>query len=162
MGFRIIFCIFAESIYMVKLDDIINVKIQSKLYNEIKEYCELNELDIDKYVNDKIREGLMLEKYGNTPFLTYNAPKEEEKEKTYELNGKEYTIEELKLLARSNLTPVTMITPPSDTKSDTIETKSDTKSNTNEEKSNTNEVFNKIEQAPKVEQVKKPTKRRLK
>lgn len=149
------------------MDSTINVRIQSKLYNEIKEYCELNDLDIDKYINDKIKEGLMLEKYGNTPFLSYKAPKDGKKEQTYELDGKEYTIEELKLLARNNITTVSTITivPPNDTKSDVKEAKSATKplkNSTNEEKSNTNGMFNNFEQTPKVEQIKKPTKRRLK
>ena len=43
--------------------------INDKLYQEIKEYCELNNIeDIDKEINRLLRIGFNIEKYGTSPF----------------------------------------------------------------------------------------------
>ena len=43
--------------------------INDKLYQEIKEYCELNNIeDIDKEINRLLRIGFNIEKYGVSPF----------------------------------------------------------------------------------------------
>ena len=43
--------------------------INDKLYQEIKEYCELNNIeDINKEINRLLRIGFNIEKYGTSPF----------------------------------------------------------------------------------------------
>ena len=42
--------------------------IEEKIYNSIKDYCEINNLDIKKYINQKLKSALMLDKYGSSPF----------------------------------------------------------------------------------------------
>ena len=43
--------------------------INNKLYQEIKEYCELNNIeDINKEINRLLRIGFNIEKYGTSPF----------------------------------------------------------------------------------------------
>lgn len=45
-----------------------SVSISEKLYNEIKEYCQLNELKLNIFVEDLIRDAFNVERYGATPF----------------------------------------------------------------------------------------------
>lgn len=47
------------------------VQIDSKLYNEIKEYCKLNELKIGSFINEILKKSFLVEKYGETPFSNF-------------------------------------------------------------------------------------------
>lgn len=53
-----------------------SVKIKDDLYKEISEYCKLNSLSIVEYVNEKLKNAIINEKYGDIPFgkLTHNIP----------------------------------------------------------------------------------------
>lgn len=53
-----------------------SVKIKDDLYKEISEYCKLNSLSIVEYVNEKLKNAIINEKYGDIPFgkLTHDIP----------------------------------------------------------------------------------------
>lgn len=42
--------------------------IETKLYNEIKEYCKLNNLKANIFINELLKKAFMREKYGEAPF----------------------------------------------------------------------------------------------
>jgi len=42
--------------------------IESKLLNDIIDYCKLNGIEVDMYVNQKLKHALMIDKYGISPF----------------------------------------------------------------------------------------------
>ena len=47
------------------------IKVNEKLYNEIVEYCEYNNIqDIEKEINIFLRTGFNIEKYNTSPFLS--------------------------------------------------------------------------------------------
>ena len=48
------------------------VEIDKKLYQEIKDYCKLNNLVIKDFVNKLLRKALTVEKYGDKPFSYKN------------------------------------------------------------------------------------------
>lgn len=48
------------------------VEIDKKLYQEIKDYCKLNNLVIKDFVNKLLRKALTVEKYGDKPFSHEN------------------------------------------------------------------------------------------
>ena len=48
------------------------VKIKDTLYQEIKDYCNVNNLKINDFVNDLIQKQFMIEKYGDVPFYKFN------------------------------------------------------------------------------------------
>lgn len=48
------------------------VEIDKKLYQEIKDYCKLNDLVIKDFVNKLLRKALTVEKYGDKPFSHEN------------------------------------------------------------------------------------------
>ena len=53
--------------------------INNKLLEEIKEYCELNNIeDIDKEINRLLRIGFNIEKYGVSPFSFVQTEKMKE------------------------------------------------------------------------------------
>lgn len=53
--------------------------INNKLYQEIKEYCELNNIeDINKEINRLLRIGFNIEKYGVSPFSFVQTEKMKE------------------------------------------------------------------------------------
>ena len=56
------------------------VNIDNELYNEIKDYCRINNLKIGAYINQLLKKAFMIDKYGETPFKKEN--KNEKKEKT--------------------------------------------------------------------------------
>lgn len=67
------------------------VNIIEKLYKEIKEYCELNELDEEKFINDTLRSGFTIAKYGMSPHIPMTIlepetekPKDNEKKDIYD------------------------------------------------------------------------------
>ena len=47
------------------------IEISDKTYEELKEYCTLNKLKIGQFADKLVYEGLMIEKYGDTPFTSY-------------------------------------------------------------------------------------------
>lgn len=42
--------------------------IETKLHNEIKEYCKLNNLKTNIFINELLKKAFMREKYGEAPF----------------------------------------------------------------------------------------------
>lgn len=44
------------------------IQINDKLYTELKEYCDLNNLNISELCNDLLKKGLNELKYGDIPF----------------------------------------------------------------------------------------------
>ena len=63
-----------------------NISISDKLYNNIREYCQLNQLKVNSFVEDLLRNALNIEKFGVSPFGPTNistkvdAPKDEGEE----------------------------------------------------------------------------------
>ena len=48
------------------------LNVENSLLRDIEEYCNLNNIsDIEKQVNDFIRVGFNIAKYGNTPFNNF-------------------------------------------------------------------------------------------
>ena len=45
------------------------MEVDKKLYQEIKQYCELNGLKPSEYVNSTLKKAFMEDKYGSAPFL---------------------------------------------------------------------------------------------
>ena len=52
----------------VKTTDKHSVLISEKLFQDIKEYCQYNNLKIGDYINTILKEKFMTEKYGESPF----------------------------------------------------------------------------------------------
>ena len=52
------------------------VEISDKTYEDLKEFCNLNDLKIGQLADKLIREGLMIEMYGDVPFTDYRRPPE--------------------------------------------------------------------------------------
>lgn len=46
----------------------VNNMIETKLHNEIKEYCKLNNLKVNIFINELLKKAFMREKYGEAPF----------------------------------------------------------------------------------------------
>ena len=44
------------------------IQIKNPLYNEIKEYCNLNEIKINTFINELLEKSFLIEKYGTSPF----------------------------------------------------------------------------------------------
>ena len=45
-----------------------SISISDRLYSDIKEYCQLNDLKINVFVEELIRKSFNVEKFGETPF----------------------------------------------------------------------------------------------
>lgn len=57
-----------------------SVSIDDKLYADIKEYCDVNELRVREYVEGLLKKAFLTDKYGATPFAKeFHEPKEEKK-----------------------------------------------------------------------------------
>ena len=57
------------------------MEIDKKLHNEIKEYCKLNGLKMNEFINHLIKKSFNIEKYGLSPFSPRNdmfVPEEKE------------------------------------------------------------------------------------
>ena len=52
------------------------VEINTKLYNDIEAYCTLNNLDITELINKLVKQGYMIEKYGDRPGIPYKPLEE--------------------------------------------------------------------------------------
>ena len=59
------FLIFAKKFKEMQLDN--------KLYKEIKEYCDLNELKTRDFIHDILKKAFLKEKYGESPFNRKNV-----------------------------------------------------------------------------------------
>ena len=46
----------------------IHISISEKLYNNIKEYCKLNNLKINVFINELLSKSFIIEKHGESPF----------------------------------------------------------------------------------------------
>ena len=55
------------------------VEISDKTYDDLKEFCSLNGLKIGQLADKYIRDGLMMEMYGDVPFTNYRKPSPEVK-----------------------------------------------------------------------------------
>lgn len=53
------------------------VEISDKTYEDLKEFCSLNNLKIGQFADKLIRDGLMIEMYGDVPFTNYRKPAQE-------------------------------------------------------------------------------------
>lgn len=54
-----------------------NVSIDDSLYQDIKEYCQLNNLKINIFVGEMLHKQFMIEKYGDAPFANFRKKIEE-------------------------------------------------------------------------------------
>lgn len=52
------------------------MQIDKNLYNEINDYCKLNELKTRDFIHKILKEGFLREKYGDSPFVINNIKKE--------------------------------------------------------------------------------------
>ena len=50
------------------------IEISDKTYEDLREFCRLNDLKIGQFADKLIREGLMIEMYGDVPFTNYRKP----------------------------------------------------------------------------------------
>ena len=46
-----------------------NISIGERLYKEIKDYCELNSLKLNEFVEGLLKKSFIIEKYGEAPFV---------------------------------------------------------------------------------------------
>lgn len=53
------------------------IEISDKTFEDLREFCKLNDLKIGQYADKLIREGLMIEMYGDVPFTNYRKPVQE-------------------------------------------------------------------------------------
>jgi hypothetical protein len=56
------------------------VEISDKTYEDLKEFCNLNDLKIGQFADKLIRDGLMIEMYGDVPFTNYKRPTQDQVE----------------------------------------------------------------------------------
>ena len=68
-----IFCTFANLKYTF-------MQIDKKLYDEINEYCKLNNLKTRDFIHKILKDGFFKEKYGESPFFFKKENKNELKE----------------------------------------------------------------------------------
>lgn len=52
------------------------VEINDKTFEDLRDFCKLNDLKIGQYADKLIRDGLMIEMYGDVPFMNYRKPSE--------------------------------------------------------------------------------------
>lgn len=52
------------------------VEISDKTFEDLRDFCKLNDLKIGQYADKLIRDGLMIEMYGDVPFMNYRKPSE--------------------------------------------------------------------------------------
>lgn len=118
-----------------------NIRISNDLYNEIKDYCTINNLKINVFVNDLLEKSLKREIYGDVPAIFTVNTKVEKVEK---VEKAEVTSEKIKNVKKT-VTEETNTT--------------EAKTEIHVEKNDVNEEKEILINTPKIE---KPTKRRLK
>ena len=52
------------------------IEISDKTYELLKDFCTLNKLKIGQYTDKLIYDALMIEMYGDVPFMDYKKPRE--------------------------------------------------------------------------------------
>jgi len=65
------------------------INLNQNLIKEIEQYCKLNDLDINVFVNDLLKKSFLLEKYGEKPDILLNKKTENKVQaepKTNEVN----------------------------------------------------------------------------
>ena len=63
---------------------IVEFDIPKRLYDDLKSWCEANDIEINKYVSLKIRGALTLDKFGDLNEKVKKKQKEEGKEEKYD------------------------------------------------------------------------------
>lgn len=63
----------------------IKITISPSLYNEIYEYCKLNGLDFNKYIEKLLKKAFLVDKYGEAPSVLVSKAKPDEKEVNIEV-----------------------------------------------------------------------------
>ena len=87
------------------------VEISDKTYEDLKEFCSLNDLKIGQFADKLIRDGLMIEMYGDVPFTNYHI-KPPQEIKVIEVKGtldKDGTFEQEKVKPIDEETKAQMI-----------------------------------------------------
>ena len=56
------------------------VEISDKTYEDLKEFCNLNDLKIGQFADKLIHDSLMIEMYGDVPFTNYKRPAQNQAE----------------------------------------------------------------------------------
>lgn len=54
------------------------IEISDKLFNDIKKYCELNELKVNEYIEGLLKKVFTIEKYGDRPVISKTHKKNDE------------------------------------------------------------------------------------
>lgn len=74
------------------------VNIQNKLYKEIVAYCAINHMDVEKYINNILKQKFMVEMYGEKPGIHNKQTKKLVKNEEFPpvFNEKNATIPNLK------------------------------------------------------------------
>lgn len=80
-----------------------NISISERLYNDIKEYCKLNELKLNVFVEELIQKSFNVEKFGDTPFAKQEKPESPPKKEPVIVN--EY-VKELETIRKEKAEPV--------------------------------------------------------
>ena len=80
-----------------------NISISERLYNDIKEYCKLNELKLNVFVEELIQKSFNVEKFGDTPFAKQEKPEPTSKKEAVIVN--EY-VKELETFQKEKAEPV--------------------------------------------------------
>ena len=63
------------------------MQIDKKLYDEINEYCKLNNIKTRDFIHNILKEGFLKEKYGDRPFFFNEIPKNDNKKETLEIEN---------------------------------------------------------------------------
>jgi hypothetical protein len=69
------------------------VEITDRTFEDLREYCKLNDLKIGQFADKLIREGLMIEMYGDVPFTNYRKPVQETTIEEFEKGFKNAIVE---------------------------------------------------------------------
>lgn len=56
------------------------IEISDKTYEMLKDFCVLNKLKIGQFTDKLLYDSLMIEMYGDVPFMNYKTPQKEFKE----------------------------------------------------------------------------------
>ena len=73
------------------------MQIDNHLYQEIKDYCILNNLKTRDFIHNLLKEAFLKEKYGDTPFIFNNK-----KETSIEIKKEEKEIKNIEVLTEKN------------------------------------------------------------
>jgi hypothetical protein len=71
------------------------ITIDDKLYRNISDYCEVNQLDFCVYINKLLKDSFMIDKYGDSPFAKAVPYEEQLPSNEQKISDDEPTKEEL-------------------------------------------------------------------